>query len=242
MKKLRLLVIMSLLLVIGGQAMAQVHGVLFLGASVPMKDYADFNGVDNFALVSNGGNAAAAIGFNGGIKWYFNVGVKGLDVLLSIDGIYNNINADAKAFYKDRQEVLDLLGNKVELTTPKYVNVPAMLGLSYIYHLNPNFGFYVEAGAGGNARFITNYTEAYTDLLNIKHKSTVNYETKFGFAYQAGLGIEVAKSLLIGCSFYNLGKTEVTAEKVGDVLSTPLPLDGSSIRPIMVLGRIGLSF
>lgn len=240
MKKIVKIFALTVLMIMGGQAMAQIHGAMFIGASFPMKNFKAFE-ANSFALAANGEDAGAALGFNTGLKWYFNVGVPGLNVLLSVDGFYNGFNADAKDFYKERQSLLDSFGSNVSLTSPKYINVPAMLGLNYIFHINPQFGIYVEAGAGGNARFITQYSEKYTDLLNVKHNATVDYQTGWSFAYQAGFGIEVARSLVIGCSYYNLGKTPVSAEKTGDILTTPMPNDGS-IRPIMVLGRIGFSF
>lgn len=241
MKKLLRVFALAVLMIMGGQAMAQTRGALFLGASFPMKDFADFDEWDDFALASDGDNAGAAIGFNAGLKWYFNVGVKGLGVMLSVDGMYNGMNSDAKAYYKEREAALDYLGSNVSISKPAYINVPVMLGLNYIYRVNPNFGIYAEAGAGGNARFITNYQESYTPIIGGKQTATVDYETTFSFAWQVGAGIEVAKNLVIGCSFYNLGNAIVKAEKTGDIITTPMPNE-SSIKPIMVLGRIGFCF
>ena len=242
MKKFAKVIALAVLMICGGQAMAQqTRGALMLGASFPMKDFAAFE-ADDFALATDGDEAGAAVGFNLGFKWYFNVGVPGLGVMLSVDGLYNGLNDVAKSFYKDRQNALDLLGTNAGMTTSKYFNVPAMLGVNYIYRINPSFAVYVEAGAGGNARFITNYQEKYTDLLGGKHNAEVSYKTTFGFAWQVGAGIEVAKNLLIGASFYNLGETPVSAEKTGDILLTPMPYDDASIRPMVIMGRIGFSF
>lgn len=232
---------MLLLMVLGGQAMAQTRGALFVGASFPVKDFAKFEGFGDFALSSGGNEAGAAIGFNAGLKWYFNVGVEGLGVMLSVDGFYNGLNNDVKDAYKNRQSILDALGSNVSMDTPKYINVPAMLGLNYIYRINPQFAVYVEAGAGGDARFITGYSEKYTDIFSVKHSATIDYPTSFAFAYQVGAGIEVARNLVVGFSFYDLGKAEVRAEKTGDIITTPVP-NSSTIHPVMMLGRIGFSF
>lgn len=240
MKKIVKLFAVAAMLLMGGQAMAQARAVMFLSAAFPTSDYAEFDD-DGFALASDDDDAAASLGFNAGIKWYFNMGVPGLGVMLSVDGFYNGLNDGAKDFYKNRQTALDVLGNNVTMTTPKYFNVPVMLGLNYMYHFNSNLGMYIEAGAGGNARFITNYAESYKDLLGEKHSATVNYETALGFAYQVGAGFEVSKNLVIGCSFYNLGKAEVKAEKTGDIFTTPVP-NGSFIKPTMVMVRIGFNF
>ena len=154
--------------------------------------------------------------------------------------MYNGLNADAKSYYKERQEFLDTFGTDATVTRPVYINLPVMLGLNYIYHINPSFGVYAEAGLGGNARFITSYNESYR-LLGEKRSATVKYGTPFSFAWQVGAGIEVARNLVIGCSFYDLGRADVKAEKTGDIISTPMPNE-SSIHPMMVLARIGFSF
>jgi len=241
MKKLVKMFAVAVLLIMGGQAMAQTRGAFFLSATFPMKDYADFDGISDFALASNDDNAAAAIGFGAALKWYYNVGVKGLGVMLSVDGIYNGLNADAKEYYKNRQNFLDTFGTNAIVTRPAYIHVPAMLGMNYIYRINPNFGVYAEAGAGGNVRFITNYKESFIPIVGGKQSATVNYKTTFSFAWQVGAGIEVAKNLVIGCSFYDLGKAEVSYEKTGDISTTPVP-NHSTIHPLMVMGRLGFCF
>jgi len=239
MNKLVKVFALAAAMVFCGQAVAQTRGAMFLSAAFPMKDYAEYD--DGFALISDEDDAAASLGFNAGVKWYFNMGVPGLGVLLSIDGFYNGLNEGAKNFYKNRENALDLLGNNVTISTPKYFNVPVMLGLNYMHHFNSNLGLFIEAGAGGDARFITNYSESYKDVLGEKHTGNVNYETALSFAFQVGAGLEVAKNLVIGCSFYNLGKAPVKAEKTGNIITTPMPNE-SSIRPMMILARIGFSF
>lgn len=239
MNKLVKVFALAAAMVFCGQAVAQTRGAMFLSAAFPMKDYAEYD--DGFALISDEDDAAASLGFNAGVKWYFNMGVPGLGVLLSIDGFYNGLNDGAKNFYKNRENALDLLGNNVTISTPKYFNVPVMLGLNYMHHFNSNLGLFIEAGAGGNARFITSYSESYKDVLSEKHTGNVNYETALSFAFQVGAGLEVAKNLVIGCSFYNLGKAPVKAEKTGNIITTPMPNE-SSIRPMMILARIGFSF
>ena len=256
----------AIMLVICGQAMAQTRGAMFLGASFPMKDFAEFNGFDEFALGNvlpvsidvNDCDAGAAIGFNAGLKWYFNVGVKGLGVMLSVDGFYNGPNAELKGAYREEESSYN--GQLIESSfnykaKPQYINVPAMLGLNYMYRINPNLAVYVEAGAGGNMRFITNMEgveKAAIGGIKTQRTTIQEYDKAFSFAYQAGLGIEVAKNLVIGCSFYDLGAAAVAGDQTiktkttsGD--SSTTNTDNSyremgTVHPIMVLGRIGFSF
>jgi opacity protein-like surface antigen len=259
MKKLAKVFALVVLMIMGGQAMAQSRGTMFLGASFPMKDFADFDGFNTFALTSTDETSAGAgIGFNAGLKWYFNVGVEGLNVMLSVDGFYNGPNADLKNAYRNGEYCYPAVswlwdGDSFEYnSTPKYINVPAMLGVNYIYRVNPQFAVFAEVGAGGNCRFITELEtvgKSHSSTLNNVTKTTTNYDKAFSFAYQAGVGIEVAKNLVIGCSFYDLGKAEVKGEQIikktvnngGEPTITEYNTYGT-VHPIMVLGRIGFSF
>lgn len=259
MNKLFKVFAMAAMLLIGSQAMAQTRGAMFLGASLPLKNYAEFDGFNEFALMSTdvlAEDGGAGTGFNAGLKWYFNVGVEGLDVMLSVDGLYNGPCADLKNAYHDKENSYDgqiIDGSFKYNATPKYINVPAMLGLNYIYRINPNLGIYVQAGAGGNGRFITSMESiSKASVLGVETQTTTiqKYDKAFSFAYQAGVGIEVAKNLVIGCSFYDLGNAAVAGEQtvktktLNDNVSnsTTNYLEMGSVHPVMVLARIGFCF
>ena len=258
MKKLIKMFAVAVLLIMSGQAMAQTRGAMFLSATFPMKDYADFDGWNDFALTTTDADdddAGAGIGFNVGLKWYFNVGVKGLGVMLSVDGLYNGPCAALKTAYRERETNYDgtlVDGSFKYNATPKYFNVPLMLGVNYIYRFNPSFGIYVEAGAGANARFITAMeTVSKNTVIGVETQVTSRqaYDGAFSFAYQAGAGIEVAKNLVIGCSFYDLGGAPVK----GELTTTTRAAGGNTntqktyntmgtVHPMMIMGRIGFCF
>ena len=259
MKKLVKVFALAALMIMGGQAMAQTRGAMFLSGAFPLKDYADFDGFDDFALTSfdlDADDGGAGIGFNVGLKWYFNVGVKGLGVMLSVDGIYNGPNGDLKTAYRNAESQAGnqwVGGSFTYNSTPKYINVPAMLGLNYIYHFNPNLGIYVEAGAGGNLRFITAMeTVGKGNIGNIESQvtTTQKYDNAFSFAYQVGAGFEVAKNLVVGVSFYDLGKAQVKGDqivKTKSIINNETTTNNNyntygTIRPVMIMGRIGFSF
>lgn len=261
MKKTFKLLALAVMLIMGSQAMAQTRGAMFLGASFPLSDYADFDGFDDFALTSldnDDDDAGASVGFNVGLKWYFNVGVNGLGVMLSVDGLYNGANSDLKTAYREQENHYDgslIDGSFSYNATPKFIHVPVMLGLNYIYRFNPSYGLYAEAGLGGNMRFITKM-EGVTQgsLLGAETKTTTtqSYDMGFGFAYQVGAGIEVAKNLVIGCSFYDLGKSRVKGEEVivtkrtvvGNTTTTTDKNFNSfgTVHPYVIMARIGFSF
>lgn len=257
MKKIAKAFVLAVMLFVSGQAMAQYRGALFFGASFPMKDFGDFDGYNEFALMQAGKvNAGASIGFNAGIKWYFNVGVKDLSVLASVDGFYNGPNSDLKTAYRNDETSYDfgeIIGSRFKYdATPKYINFPAMIGVNYIYHINPNLGVYVEAGAGGNFRLITDletYTKGQLLGQDIVIKECTDYDNAFGFAYQAGLGFEVAKNLVVGCSFYDLGNAEVKAKLTrkdivnqNHVTETVDYKTYGDVHPVMIVGRVGFCF
>lgn len=243
MKKLSKVFALAVLLIIGGQAMAQTRGTMYLSAALPMGDYSEVNQLGSTALWGGESDTygGAGIGFNAGLKWDFGIGVRGVSVVLSVDGIYNGPNADMKDCYKGLKETYSLLNSNITMTTPKYVNVPVMLGLRYTLYLNPQLGIYAEGGVGGNARFITDYTAKYTDLVGNKHNEVYEYNTALSFAYQAGLGIEVSRNLVIGCSLYNLGAAPVKGTYSIDNIED-VEFENGTLEPVMVLGRIGFRF
>lgn len=246
MKKLVKMFALAVILIVCSQTMAQTHGTMFLGASFPMNDFGDGDRFIETALGGNDDDGGAGIGFNAGLKWDFGVGVPGLSVLLSIDGLYNGPSADLKDDYKSVERDWETWCDNVTVSSSKYINVPAMLGLRYCYYLNSNFGIYVEGGAGGNMRFITDYTQKGTSkVLKLKNNTVYDYENAFSFAWQAGLGIEVSKNLVIGCSFYDLGKADVRGEKSSVVEGVNVPTVDfvqGTLHPMMIVGRIGFRF
>jgi hypothetical protein len=259
MKKLFAILALAVTMIMGGQAMAQTRGAMLLSGAFPLKDYAEFEGFDNFALTSldlDDDDAGAGIGFSVGFKWYFNVGVKGLGVMLSADGIYNGPNANLKAAFREKENHYDgpfVDGSFTYNATPKHINVPIMLGLNYIYHVNPNFGIYAEAGLGGDMHFLTKMESlAQGSLLGVENKvtTTQKYDMGFSVAYQAGIGIEVARNLIIGCSFYDLGKAQVKGDEtiVTKLAGSTNPTTKENyntfgtVHPYMIMARIGFSF
>lgn len=246
MNKLKSLIVLSLMLLVGGQMMGQTHGTMYLGASFPMKDYGDGNSFTGTALGSLDKDGGAGIGFNTGLKWDFGVGVPGLSVMLSVDGLYNGPSADMKDYYKSLQQDWETWCDNVSVTSPKQFNIPAMLGLKYCFYLNPQFGIYAEGGVGGNLRLITDYTQKGTSkVLKLKNNVNYDFESAIGFAWQAGVGIEVSKNLVIDCSFYDLGGVDVKGELSSVTEGVEIPtqiFEHGTLHPVMVLARIGFRF
>ena len=249
MKKFTTLIVFSLLMILGEQALAQGKSAMFLGASFPMGNYG-MGDIDHWVLTHSSEdtyNAAASVGFNVGLKFNFGVGLSGLSVMLSVDGFLNGLNNNMKQYFEDRN--IELKNNpdvsSFSIDRPRYFNVPVMVGLNYVFNISPLFGIYVEGGAGANARFITSYYEAIR-YVGADKTTVMNYDYKsaFSFAYQVGAGFEISKALLIGASFYDLGASMVTAERTlpDQGKGTDLYRNEKGLRPRMILVRIGFRF
>ena len=249
MKKIATVFVLTLLMVWGGQAMAQTNGTMFMSAAFPLGSYAkgDITNNGDWALINANvatRDAGAGIGANVGLKWNFGVGVPGLSVMLSADGFFNGLNSDLKEYFDARE--IDMKNNALvsnySLTRPKYFNVPVMVGINHIVYLSPSFGMYFEGALGANARFITNYDETIKYVGNVTSETIYDYKTAFSFAYQFGTGFEVAKNFVIGVSFYDLGASKVSAVRTQPILGTDSYKNEKGVRPMMILARIGFKF
>lgn len=94
-----------------------------------------------------------------------------------------------------------------------------MAGLNYSSDFNRTLGFFVEAGADINARFITPCKiTAFDYTLDLKpdYTFTNRYTTKFAFAFQFGVGIKIKDAITLGVSYFDLGSALVqgTTEKL----------------------------
>ena len=103
------------------------------------------------------------------------------------------------------------------------------------------FGYYVE----DPERFgVVEFDDA-GKVISVEEKPKEpksNYAITGLYFYDNSV-IEVAKNLVIGCSFYDLGKADVKGETVikGDPNSPRATMWGT-VHPMMILGRIGFSF
>ena len=259
MNKVVRILILSAMLFMGGQAMAQFNGAFFLGAGLPTGDFGKFDNLNNMTTMSlNEADtyAGAGIGFNAGVKWYFNVGVKGLGAMLSIDGFYNGANPDLKTAYRNAEGESGgtiASGSFNYSATPKFINVPAMLGLNYIYAINGQLGVFAQAGIGGNMRIITDLESvAKGELLGVESTITTNqdFDNAFCLAYQVGGGFEIARNLVVGVSYYDFGTARVKGEQTvktsssagGNSPSTTNYRELGTAHPSMLVLRLGFSF
>ena len=193
----------------------------------------------------------AGMGFTAGLKFKFNTGVKGLGVILSVDGIYNGLNSDVRDFFEDVEDEWEEEFDDFSMKTPKYLNVPLMVGANYTYDVSPKFGIYGEAGLGANLRYITKLEldgkgTYYGDTYKIN--LAVDYDPTFTLAYQLGAGIEINKSITIGINYYNLGAGKVSGKMKeketynGSTDSDSEKFKYKRVTPTLVMLRVGFRF
>lgn len=244
---------MMLMLMLVKQGFAQTNFYINASAAVPLSDYASsgWHPQTTCALLSDKGwCGGAGLGANLDLKLKFNVGVKGLGVFLSLDGIYNGLNKGVNDYLDDlKYQIWDEIDGSVTMEKPWYLNACAMTGINYVFQINPKFGVFWELGIGANYRYIAGFDlYAYEYDSDFSVGELVRYEPKFTFAFQAGTGVEVSKRLVIGINFYHLGSSRVQGEDYSCVLDGDDWVDNfyyfrfNDVTPMLIMARLGVKF
>ena len=242
MKKMFLAAFMTAVLMCGNTLFAQSNSYLNLGLNIPQGEFGSQASICAlFNPVSTQGGAG--LGANVGIKSIFNTKVKGLGIMLTLDGMYNGLQKEIKSH--NQMGIPELAGLDVKTKNPSYINVPLMLGLNYELSLTNAIGLYVEGGVGANGRFILPYKKSTQAELFPGVTTNISYENhytpKVAFAFQFGGGIMINKSLAIGVNYYNLGTSAVSG-KVDNVLSNYLNQEFTykELSTSMLIVRLGI--
>ena len=224
MKKV-LLVAVSLLTLGFGTVQAQSKFTFKIGGGFPLGDFGDIktrvdsegNSVPSqWGLIDNYKNGGAGLGFNLGVQWKLAEisAVKGLDLILSVDGFYNGLNSDLRDAFDDlRDEVEGESGvSDFTLHTPKYLNFPVMLGLNWGTGIAPNIGFFCEAAAGANLRIITNMSQEVEYTSGNTHEYIYSFNSAVTFGFRAAAGVIFNDKYSVELGYYNLGAAKVKGE------------------------------
>lgn len=167
-----------------GEFQAQPTGLPILGV-IP--------GINSFE--HNGG---AMFGASFGVKYTYSfqntkMENSGLGIFVSADGMWNALNKDLRDMYDNWHK-----------TKPMYVNVPIMAGASYTTTFSDVFGIWVEAGLGADLFFKT--PEGTEDMLT-------KYKMSPEFAFEAGAGILLVRTVSLGAHYYWLGSHNVMVKE-----------------------------
>jgi hypothetical protein len=170
----------------------QIHGGLFL----PNGKFGDYGIANNSEFGFDGGRGNAATGFNVGIKYYSPiVSVSNLSWFAGADILYN----DLQTKFKDKIEEFE--ESESDVTYPRYLNIPILVGLNYSYPLNTTTSLYGEFGLGLNFSKLTNLSYNIDDTDGFSAK----FDLATGVAFALEAGVLLNSKFSIGLRYYGLG-------------------------------------
>ena len=173
-----------------------------LGGILPMGEFhaqpTGVLGVITPGLNSFDKNGGAMFGASFGVKYTYSfqntkMENSGLGIFVSADGMWNALNKDLRDRY-----------DKLSVTKPMYVNVPIMAGISYTTTFSDVFGIWAEAGLGADLFFKT--PEGTENALT-------KYKMSPEFAFEAGAGILLVRTVSLGAHYYWLGSHNVMVKE-----------------------------
>lgn len=265
MKRLFTLIIAAILMFSGSQLFAQTNFYLNLSGAIPTGDFADCHNDDGFALIDQGlKEGGAGLGFNVGLKMKYGIGIKGLGIITTIDGIYNGLNSNARDCIKDLENSFHKW-DYVSITTPKYINIPIMAGINYTYNFNSMLGVYGEVASGLNFRFVTNHkivlrdesvSHDYAASGKAEKRWVYKYQPSANFVWQIGGGLVLSNRFTIGLNYYHIGYAQVKAKiTYKSTSSVTYPgnhvnhnenetnnFNGKKVSPSLIMVRFGYKF
>lgn len=198
---------------------AQTDFSIHLGGALPLGSYAESQDTPNslqngdyvIAWNTKTNKAGAALGLNFGAKLRFNLpAIKGLGIIATTDLFFNPSNKEARDFFEDYMMVtMENIGiRKYDISIPKYINIPIMLGLNYEYNIKDNVKIWGEGGVGLNIGIITDLTMEASEY-DWRYLAEINYDNQYTLGFQLGAGVLLSEQLSIGLHYYNLGSQRI---------------------------------
>lgn len=167
------------------------------GTAVPLSDFGD----DDLYSEDAGG---AAIGFNLGGKYQYQLNEAGLGLYLGANLNYNGLK---KSIKDDIQKTFDDMGADVDITYYKYLNIPVTAGLYYAYKANETVSIFGGLGLGVDFLKISDMKlKANGEEMKFISKS------KPQLAYEFGGGLLIQDKYIIELQYCGLGKHNVSNE------------------------------
>ncbi|MEE0961645.1 MAG: hypothetical protein U0L54_03745 [Bacteroidales bacterium] len=249
---LRCLSLVAVLAILGiNYSKAQVDFSFHAGLVSPLASFADSRASNGqIAWMEKTGRAGAGLGFEAGMKFRYGIpSIQGLGVIVTADLFYNGPNTDVKDFWQDQADEMFDNSNveDVEITLPKYVNLPIMIGANYNHQLSNSVKVYGEGALGLNIGMLTNFRQQIIGD-NIEKITGVNYETNTSFAFQIGAGVLFSDRFSLGVYYYALGNQKIkgkySEEEIyyGDSYVDEDMLNLRSINPTMFVVKAGFHF
>lgn len=257
MNKLKILLMIALFAILGGsKSNAQTDFSIHLGFVSPQGTYSDsYAQQEIVAWWTDTERAGAGFGVNFGAKFSYGISsAKGLGVIATADVLFNSANKDVKSWLQDwEKELLEQEGiEDISITSPKYINIPIMIGLNYEYQLGSSgIKLFGEVEGGLNLGIITDF-KGIAKVNDVDDQGEENlyykYEPNTSFAFQIGAGIMFSEKYSLGIHYYNLGsqkiKGEIIEEEIydGDIDVDKENFSGATINPSMLTIKLGYHF
>lgn len=186
-------------------AFSQGNVSIHVGPAFPLGDFKDEGAGSAFPV---GGfideeEGSAAIGINAGIQYSYPLSESGIGVFGGVDVNYNGLQDDVK---DEIEESFTGIGEDVDITYPKYINIPITAGVNYTADLE-KIGLFVELGLAYNFLKITNF-EIEVGSENLK----LEFNTASNFGFKIGGGILVNDNLSISLNYFALGEHDIDGE------------------------------
>ena len=220
------LVILTFTVFMSTNAFSQGMFSIHAGTAIPISDFADDD-------VNNDKGGGAAIGFNFGGKYQYQLNEGGLGLYLATSLNYNGL----KKSLKDDIQVLydDMAGSSVDINFTKYLNIPVTAGLYYAYKANESVSLFGELGLGVDFLKMTDMKmEANGGEIKFKNKS------KAQLAFEFGGGLIIQDKYIFDIHYCGLGKHDLSTSIIYDGGSEDL--GDSDLKVSLITISLGLKF
>lgn len=257
MRSLKFLSLIAVFAILGmNKSNAQTDFSIHFGFVSPQGTYSDsYAQQEIVAWWTDTERAGAGFGVNFGAKFSYGISsAKGLGVIATADVLFNSANKDVKSWLQDwEKELLEQEGiEDISITSPKYINIPIMIGLNYEYQLGSSgIKLFGEVEGGLNLGIITDF-KGIAKVNDVDDQGEENlyykYEPNTSFAFQIGAGIMFSEKYSLGIHYYNLGsqkiKGEIIEEEIydGDIDVDKENFSGATINPSMLTIKLGYHF
>jgi hypothetical protein len=196
------------------------------GTAIPISDFADDD-------VNNDEAGGAAIGFNFGGKYQYQLNEGGLGLYLSTSLNYNGLK---KSLKDDIQAIYDdMAGTNVDINFTKHINIPVTAGLYYAYKANESVSLFGELGLGVDFLKMTDMKmEANGGEIILINKS------KAQMAFEFGGGLIFQDKYIFDIYYCGLGKHDLSSkiEFAGDSEA----LGNSDLKVSLLTVSLGFKF
>ena len=166
------------------------------GKSVDLLTYYNGTTTETYPVLGRdnvGKDAGLGLGLNYRAMMDFEVMMGNLSPFIEAGFMWNRISRDNRDKFDEARS-----------TTPKYYNVPIMIGLQYSYDLHSNVKPYGEFAIGTDLFFITR--EGKKDDAVVPN---FVYKTGAALAWQIGVGAYIGNRVSAGITYYGYGKHSV---------------------------------